>query len=166
MIIVIEILIIFILLMIMATLVLDERKHISRMKRLVKLKSYWDGINRRHVVRHNVLLEVEYSVGKKLSISRTKDISTHGIGLLLDEKLSRRTMLDIAIKVDDKIDPIKTRACVMWSQEAVEDEQRSSKRLFHTGLKFMRFANSQHEKRLFEYIKSIEKRATENYSRA
>lgn len=158
MVLILEVLIILVLVTIMATLIIDEQKHRRRMRHLVKVKTYWDGINRRCAVRHNVQLEVNYSRDQNsVKITRTRDISTHGIGLALDEKFMRKTPLCLDINIPGSNEPIKTHALVMWSKEMQSDDSENGKRLFHTGLKFTRFLNVNHEKKLFEYIKSIEK---------
>ena len=159
-----EILVVAVLALIAVTLVMDERSHMRRQKRIVKLKSYWDGVNRRSVVRHSVSLEVNYKVQDGVRLSRTRDISTHGIGLVLEEKYARRTIMDVEIKLDDR-GPLRARARVMWSRESVEDEEPGHKRLFHTGLKFIKFQSPGHEKKLFDYIRTIEKDSVDEYAR-
>ncbi len=164
MILLIEILLIMILAMIMITLIVDERMHLKRMSHMVKLRSYWDGINRRSVMRHNVTLDVAYKLQNNVKVTRCRDISTHGIGLVLDEKLERRSILNLEIKVDAAKDPIKTKAKVMWCKEAFEDEKSGEKRQFHTGFKFLRFQDPRHEKVLFDYIRTIEAGAGNGYA--
>ncbi len=162
MIIVIEFLFIVILIMIMATLVLDEKHRRKRSNNLVKLKNYWDGKNRRHVERYNVNLNVHYTINSALKISKSRDISTHGIGLMLEEKLEKRTPLSIEIKLKDQKQTIRAKGRVMWSKEAIEEEKYSPKRLFSTGIKFLRFNDPLQEKKLFDYIRSIEKEFSPN----
>ena len=157
MIILVELLIILVLLMTIVTLVFDEINHRKRAKHLVKIKEYWNGSERRRVERYNATLDVSYSINHKLKNSKTKDISTHGLGLILEEKLERKTPLLIEIKIDGVKDPIKAKAHVMWSKEAIEDEKYSPKRLFLTGIKFSRFSDSPQEKKLFDYIRTLEK---------
>ena len=86
----IEALIIFICAMIFSTLIIDEKKKRRRELRAVKLMGFWDGRDRRRDERLNVILEVKYSVGQITVVSKTsktKDISTRGIRLLLDENI-------------------------------------------------------------------------------
>ena len=164
MIIVIEILLITILAMIMLTIIIDEANHRKRVKHMVKLKEYWDGKERRVVGRYNVTLDVNYSINHNFRNSKSKDISTRGLGLILEEKFERRTPLSVEIKIDDGKESVKAKASVMWSKEAVEEEKYSSKRLFETGIKFTRFADTAHEKRLFDYIRSLEKNLPHEYA--
>ena len=157
MILIIELLVITILIMIMITLVIDETTIRKRAKHLVRLKRYWDGKERRRVSRHNVTLDVNYSINHAFKNTKTKDISTKGLGLLLEEKFEKKTPISLEIKIENTKEPIKAKARVMWSREAVEDEKYSPKRLFNTGLKFLRFTDPAHEKKLFEYVKTMEK---------
>lgn len=164
MIIVIEILLITILVMIMFTVVIDESNHRKRAKHLVKLKEYWNGKERRLVERYDVILDVNYSINHNFKNSKSKDISTRGLGLILEEKLERQTPLSVEIKIDGGKESIKAKASVMWSKEAVDEEKYSSKRLFETGIKFIHFADTAHEKRLFDYIRSVEKKLPREYA--
>ena len=164
MIIVIEILLITVLAMIMVTLVIDETNHRKRTKHLTKLKEYWDGKERRVVERHNVTLDVNYSINHTFKNSKTKDISTRGLGLILEEKFEKRTPLSVEIKIDGGKESIHAKASVMWSKEAVDEEKYSPKRLFETGIKFIRFVDTAHEKKLFDYIRSIEKIPPHEYA--
>lgn len=152
-----------IVLMIILTLVVDEKSHRDRTRSLVRIRTYWNGENRRRVVRHNATIDVEYSINHHMKPSKSRDISTHGLGLILDEKLERRMALSLIIRIQHAGDPIKAKARVMWSQEADEDERDSPKRLFHTGIKFIRFADARHEKQLFDYIRSITKDTEDSY---
>ncbi|MCK4462922.1 MAG: PilZ domain-containing protein [Candidatus Omnitrophica bacterium] len=164
MIIVIELLLITVLAMIMLTIVIDETNHRKRARHLVRLKEYWDGKERRVVERCDVILDVNYSINHNFKNSKSKNISTRGLGLILEEKLERRTPLTIEVKIDSMKEFIKAKASVMWSKEAVDEEKYSPKRLFETGIKFTRFADAAHEKRLFDYIRSIEKNSPHEYA--
>lgn len=160
----IELLIISILVVIGVTLFLDEKKNRGRAKNLITIKSYWNGENRRRVIRHNAALDVNYSVNHHFKPSRSRDISTHGIGLILSEKLERGAAISLEIRVNGLRDPIKAKARVMWCGEAEEYKGKGPKRLFLTGIKFVRFSDSNQEKKLFDYIRSIEKDITDNYA--
>ncbi|NQT21815.1 MAG: PilZ domain-containing protein [Candidatus Omnitrophica bacterium] len=157
MIILIEILLILILAMIMLTLIVDETNHKKRTKHLVKLKGYWDGKERRRVMRHNVNLDVRYSINHAFKNTTSRDISSHGVGLILEEKLERKTPLSVEIVINGNNEPIKAKARVMWAKEAFDEEKFTPKRLFHTGIKFVRFTNTLQEKKLFDYIRTLEK---------
>lgn len=163
MILIIEILIIVILIMIMMSIVIDEANRRKRIKHLHLLKGYWDGRERRAVARHKVVLDVNYIVNHGSKPTKTKDISTCGIGLVLEEKMKRKTLLSMEIKLDNEKDPIKVRGRVMWSKEAADEEKQDQKRLFNTGIKFIRFNDRTDEKRLFDYIRTIEKNASQDY---
>lgn len=156
MIVLIEILLITILGLILVTLALDEKTHRRRSKHLVGLKGYWNGENRRRVIRHNTTLDVHYKVNHHKKISKSRNISTRGVGLVLDEKLERNTPLSVEIRVNGQASSISAKALVMWCKEVQDDKKVVAKRLFHTGIKFIRFTDAQQEKRLFDYIRTIE----------
>ncbi|MBL7156801.1 MAG: PilZ domain-containing protein [Candidatus Omnitrophica bacterium] len=152
---VVEVLIIVILVMIFSTIIVDERKNRQRKLRLVKLKGYWDGGERRSVERLDISLGVRYSMnGKKVEV-KSADISTKGIKLLLDEKLERGTPLRLEIKLPEQDRIVKTRGEVAWTEESLEDEKNSSIRLFNTGIKFFDFQNAD-EKHLFDFIYNLQ----------
>ncbi|UCD55538.1 MAG: PilZ domain-containing protein [Candidatus Omnitrophota bacterium] len=151
----IESLIILICVMIFSTLIIDEKKHRRREMRAVKLKGFWDGSERRTVDRLNVTLEVKYSVNAKVVISKSADISTKGIRILLDEKIEKTTPLRLEIKIPNQNRIIKADGEVVWSEESIEDEKIAAKRLFNTGIKFSSFQNAD-EKKLFDFIYNIQ----------
>jgi len=154
----IEGLIIFICAMIFSTLVIDERKKRKRELRSIRLKGFWDGGDRRRDERLNAILEVKYSIGRNSVTSKTstsRDISTRGIRLLLDEKIDKTTPLKLEIKLPVQSRLIRTSGEVVWSEEAIEDEKHSAKRLFNTGIKISRFREAD-EKRLFDFIRSLQ----------
>jgi len=165
-----EILIIIVLSAIVVTLILDETRKRSLERHPVKVKTYWDGINRRRAVRHNATLDVLYKINKNVLITvashnktKTRDISTQGIGLVLSEKMRRRMILSLEIKLGHSNEPVKAKAAVMWCRESVEDEEGEKQRLFYTGLKFIRFDDRRQEQRLFDYIHSLEQDTSESY---
>ncbi|MFH1791484.1 MAG: PilZ domain-containing protein [Candidatus Omnitrophota bacterium] len=161
--IILEILIITIMAMILLTLIIDERKHRERTSHLVRLRSYWNGANRRKVVRHNAELDVRYSVNHSMRESRSRDISTRGIGLILDEKLERNTPLLMEIKVAQETQGVSAKGIVMWCKEVPIARKKSGRRLFHTGIKFLRFTDSLQEKKLFSFIRNIEGEDMDRY---
>jgi c-di-GMP-binding flagellar brake protein YcgR len=153
----IEGLIIWICIMIFSTLILDEKKKRARQLRTIRLSGYWDGPERREDERLNATLEVKYLVSKNRAapkISQSKDISSKGIKLLLDEKIDKQTPLALEIKVPDQNRIIKASGEVVWAEEAIEDERRSAKRLFNTGIRISSFREAD-EKILFDFIRSL-----------
>lgn len=150
----IEVLIIIVLVMILSMLIIDERKKRSRNMRVVTLKGYWNGTERRSLMRLNVSLEVKYFTNSKPIYAKSVDISTKGIRLLLDEKIEKGTPLRLEIKLPGEEHLIKARGDVVWTEESIEDEKESAKRLFNTGIQFGKFQNSD-DKRLFNFVHSL-----------
>ena len=157
-IIVIEILVIVILFLILGTLFVSERNSNARKMRTLKLKGYWEGDERRGVDRLNVSLEVKYTANGKIISAKSKDISTRGIRLLLDERIDKGTGLHLEIKLPNQEPLVKASGEVVWSQESAEDERDSEKRLFNTGIKFTKFQKD-NEKRLFDFVHSLQSHA-------
>jgi len=157
----VELLFFAILIMIFSTVINDEIYRRRRASHLVKLKSYWEGKDRRLVERHKANLDVKYSINHDFKGAKTRDVSTCGIGLILDEKFKGNAVLKVEIKLDDEYDPIIARARVMWPKE-LHEAQNSPKRLFDTGLKFIKFYNASQEKRLFDYIRELENSSREH----
>ncbi len=153
----IETLIILICVMIFSTLIIDEKRKRKRELRSIKMKGFWEGGDRRKDERLNVILEVKYSIGQitvASKTSKTKDISTKGICLLLDEKIEKMTPLRLEIKVPDQNRLIKGMGEIVWADEAIEDGKHSAKRLFNTGIKISNFREAD-EKRFFDFIYSL-----------
>jgi c-di-GMP-binding flagellar brake protein YcgR len=150
----IEILIIIVLGMILSTVIIDEKNHRSRNMRTVKLKGYWDGSERRSVERLNVSLDIKYFTNGKPIGVQSADISARGVRLLLDEKIGKGTPLRLEIKLPDEERIVKAQGVAVWAEEALEEDNNSQKRLFNTGIKFLRFQDSD-EKRLFDFIHNL-----------
>ena len=153
----IELLIIAILIMTLSTLIFDERKNRLRDMRVVKLKGYWEGDERRSVGRFNVNLEVKYFTNGIPIYSKSADISTKGIRLLLDEKIQKNTPLRLEIKLPNQRRMIKATGEVVWSAESEEDKDLSAKRLFNTGIKFSKFRDD-NKKTLFDFVRALVER--------
>ena len=150
----IEILIVCILAMTLSTVIFDERKSRKRSMRIIKLKGYWDGSERRSIDRMNVTLEVKYAVNGSTVGTKGVDISTKGIRLILDEKFEKNTPLRLEIRLPDQTRLIKASGDVVWANESLEDEKIAAKRLFNTGIQFSRF-HANDEKRLFDFIHGL-----------
>jgi len=150
----IEILIIAILAIIFSTVVVDEKRNRQRGMRSVKLKGYWDGDDRRSVNRLNVSLQVKYFANGTALATQSADISVRGIRLLLDEKIEKGIPLRMEIKLPDDDCLIKASGEVVWTEESREDEKKSVKRLFNTGIKFSGFQGSGGRK-LLDFIQTL-----------
>ena len=152
---VIEILCVFILTMTLSALTLDERRKRKTNLRQIKVKGYWEGEERRAINRFDVCLGVKYSTNGKFARVKSVNMSTRGIRLLLDEKLEKGAPLRMEIKIPTKKETVKTTGEVAWSEESGEDEKGSPKRLFNTGIKFLK-VRADDEKKLFDFIHDTE----------
>ena len=94
---------------------------------------------RRKYIRVKARLYVGYKV---LNISKmeghcwSRDISVAGIGVIIKEKLSPATQLELRIGLQDKLKPLIVTARVFWQVEnpqAVEEEKES----YRTGMIFL-----------------------------
>lgn len=148
---IIEILCAAILIMTLSSIFIDERRKRRGAMRPVRLKGYWDGVNRRSSERLNIPLDVKYTIGGKSANAKSVDISSSGIRLLMDERAEAEALLHLEINIPDKGRIIKLRGEVVWSKESIEDEKGSAKRLFATGIKFIR-SRGDAEKILFDFI--------------
>lgn len=148
---IVEILCVAILVMTLASILIDERRKRRGAMRPVKLKGYWDGANRRSAKRLNIPLDVRYTIGGKSANAKSVDISSSGIRLLLDERAEAEAVLHLEINIPDRGQIIKLRGEVVWSKESIENEKGSAKRLFATGIKFVK-SRGDTEKTLFDFI--------------
>ena len=150
----IQILCAFVLFMILACLFFDERKSRLNNMRMVKLKGYWDGSERRSEERFDVDLPVRYYLNGNGTGAKGMDISAKGIRLLLDEKFEKDAHLRLEIKITGHKDLVRARGIVAWSSEAKEESGDSGRRMFNTGIRFTQFYNDG-EKQLFDFITHI-----------
>ena len=151
MILVIEILGVLMLATILLTLFLDERNGRLESMHKVKLKGYWEGPERRSVERFDITLDVRYFMDGGSAGTKSVDISTKGIRLLLDEKLEKGMPIKMEIKLPSQTDIIKVQGDIVWTEESPEDEKDSEKRMFNTGIKFTNL-HSAEEKKLFDFL--------------
>lgn len=152
----VETLCVIVLVMIFSTLLLDERRTRERGLALIRLKGYWDGDERRTTDRLNVTMEVRYHLNGKSATSKSMDISTKGIRILLDERIDKGTPTDVTMKIPGKNHLIKANGSIVWSNESKDESEDSGKRFFNTGIKFYSFHDSG-ERNLFNFIHEMEK---------
>jgi c-di-GMP-binding flagellar brake protein YcgR len=121
-----------------------------------KIEECWEGSDRRSHERFNKNLEVEYNLEKKphLKNGRSVDLSKVGMKLLLDEKLSKGTIMDLKVRVPEKRRTIEMEAEVIWTSDA-EKKDPSGKRFFYSGLKFISIREPAGI-HLSEYLASLE----------
>ncbi len=153
-IILIEALMVVVLIMILSTIFIDERKARLRSMRSITLAGYWDGGERRSITRLNITLEVKYFKNSHFGNVQSMDISAKGVRLLLDERLEKETPLRLEIRLPDQDQIVRSGGKVVWVEELVEKEKAAPKRLFNTGIEFFNFRDSDN-KRLFDFLHNI-----------
>ena len=134
----------------------DQIPNHRKSRRLLSLKSYWNGSNRRRVLRHNAVLFVNYVINNTIKHASSDDISKCGIGLLLDAKLEKGTIISLEIKLPNVHESIRIIGQVIWSNNVFESSKHSFKRFYNTGIKFIRFKKTNYSHLLFDYIRTIE----------
>jgi len=150
----IEALCVIVLCLILVAIIFDDRKNRNHAMRLIKLKGYWDGGERRSTERLNISLPIRYGAGGNITVSKSADLSERGVRLLLEERLEIGAPLTLEIQLPNVSRPVKATGEVAWVQEALEDKKAPAKRLFNTGIRLRKFHNSDGEK-LFEFIHSL-----------
>ncbi len=157
----VEVLCVIVLVMIFSTLLLDERRNRERDLSLIKLKGYWDGDERRTTDRLNVTMEVRYHLNGRSAVSRSMDISTKGIRILLDERIDKGTPIAVTMRIPGKNHLIQASGSIVWSSESKNESNDPNKRFFNTGIKFYSFRDSG-ERNLFNFIHEMEKIVPKN----
>ncbi len=121
-----------------------------------KIEEYWTGKERRKYNRFKKALDVIYTIAKKMNLHSkgcTIDISEGGMKLLLDEKLSAGTIMELKISTPASPQDIELEGEVVWCEEDSRKEA-SGKRYFHHGIKFLA-VNEPSGKLFCDYIRSI-----------
>ena len=120
------------------------------------LEEYWSGRERRRHVRFKDKLEVSYTVTKKAKIKNnayTVDISEGGLKILIDEKLGKRSILELIIILPTSGRSAKAEGEVLWSEE-FKGADPSGRRLFYHGIKFLGLKEPSGFN-LIEYIRAL-----------
>jgi c-di-GMP-binding flagellar brake protein YcgR len=126
------------------------------------IEEWWDGGERRKYRRFQATLEISYRVkqdGHREQAGKTIDISAGGMKILLTEKLSAGTHLDIQAELPGIAKHVQLEGEVAWSGEA-GGELASGKRSFYAGVEFSSLKEPSRTM-LINYINSI---ASENVS--
>jgi len=152
-----ELIIIVILVIALLMLMIEEEK-IKRGK-IPKgaMEEYWKGMERRKAIRIDTSFIVRYTVEEKPNAKlncRTKDISSGGMGLLVNEKLKGGTMLLLEFLLPDGQILIKAEGKVAWSSGEFNERNELGKRIFHMGIEFINIKPEDKEKLVF-YIDKI-----------
>jgi len=150
----IEVIAVVILVAALIILVMEERK-IRRSKVPVgAIKEYWDGNERRLAFRVNASFVVRYHIERKPSIrlnGYTKDVSSSGMRLVTNEKLSNGTLLLIEFDLPDLKSPISADGKVIWGEGKIDERDKMQRRIFQTGIQFVNM-KPEDKNKLVSYI--------------
>jgi c-di-GMP-binding flagellar brake protein YcgR len=152
----VSLIILSVLVLIMMTLLIDERRHKPAKSSNGKLTGYWDGVERRASVRIKSVLKAKYCVHKKTDQKKatiSKNISLGGILMQLSEKLFPATLLLIDIFLPSENSPITAKGEVVWIRELSHLDE-SGRRVFDAGIKFISM-NQRDKERLDKHIKGL-----------
>jgi c-di-GMP-binding flagellar brake protein YcgR len=133
----------------------EESKERKKAEPIGKLEEYWDGKERRRAVRVDTTLNVRYRILKTKAAQRrslSENISRLGACLLLDEKLSQGTLLELEIELPTPPSSLFTKARVVWTKES--PLQMIEKRNFHTGVEFLD-TDHQSQEKLSSFIEGL-----------
>lgn len=121
-----------------------------------QVEESWYGKERRKHRRFKTNFDAEYNVEKKphFKNGQSADISEGGIGLLLDEKLSKGLILRLKLAVPGAKKMVEAQGEVVWTND-VDDKDPSGRRFFRTGIKFVAIKEP-YSGYLSEYLRSLE----------
>jgi len=156
MILIVELLFVVLLSMILYMIYLHERILTKKNTPQAKMEEFWSGKERREHFRFEKSLGVNYIIEKKAHLKNagtTVDISEGGMKLLLDEKLSNDTIVDLKVFLPNSHKFAEVEGKVIWSEE-VKEIDPSGKRLFYSGISFIAVKEPSNGK-LAEYIRSL-----------
>lgn len=154
----IQIILICVLILILASLYLDERYKQKNKIPKGKLTQFWDGTERRRFVRISANVPVRYSLpkgGDNLKVVKTKDISIGGICMTITEKLSPNIGLRLEIELGEATSPIFAKGEVVWVKEDADLKDKEGIRYFSVGVEFREILPKDRE-RLVGFIKRSE----------
>lgn len=158
-----EIIIIFVLVIALISLIIEEEKiKKSKVPRGI-VKEYWSGQERRQYLRINTSLTVRYNVEKKFDVKlngHIKDVSSDGMRLLINEKLANGALLLLEFELPDIKGAISAEGKVIWADGEFNERDEIGRRVFNTGIQFLNI-RSEDRSRLVAYIKKIAKKIDE-----
>ncbi len=137
----IEFLILAILIMILITLLIDEKRLKLEKSPAGKMLEYWPyGKERRCSIRVSTILSTKYSVETNNKYTIINNIGNGGILMQSNEKLIPSTCLCLDIILPNRKKPISAKGEVIWVKELPHTDEMG-KRLFDAGIKFLSMNN-------------------------
>ncbi|NQT06770.1 MAG: PilZ domain-containing protein [Candidatus Omnitrophica bacterium] len=155
---ILQLTILAVLVLILLTLFIDEKRLKAAFSPNSMMTGYWNGTERRTSIRIDTVLNAKYCIDKsypkkeRLDIV-SRNISHGGILISLREKLPTSTILTLDIELPDNQRCASIRGEVVWVKETSQPDDEGRK-LFDTGIKFVTFRPEEKEK-LDRHIKSL-----------
>ena len=156
-----ELIIIFVLLITLVALILEEAKIKKSKVPRGTVKEYWSGRERRQYLRINSSLIVRYSMEKKSDAKLNglmKDVSSDGMRLLANEKLTKGTLLLLEFDLPEVKGVVNAEGKVIWADGKFDERDEIGRRIFNTGIQFISIKPDD-KSRLVTYIKKIAEKA-------
>ena len=150
----IEGIIILILIASVIILITEERRIKKQGVSRGTIKEYWNGKERRQAQRLNASVFVKYSIEKKPHIKlagHTKDVSSSGMGLVVNEKLYEGTLLLLEFELPELKNAVCAEGKVVWVKGDLADRNKTGKREFQAGIQFLNI-KADDKNRLIAYI--------------
>jgi len=109
---------------------------------------------KRRFPRVNIPCKVSCVFGQRLLVfnKHTENISAAGISVILEEKLSISTVVDIELFLLDREKPLRYKGEIVWTTEISPIETKP--RLFDTGIKFIEI-NASHQEELKKFVDNL-----------
>jgi c-di-GMP-binding flagellar brake protein YcgR len=104
----------------------------------------WDGKERRKHARFPKVIDIVYSVKKKIRPGnniKTVDISEGGAKLVLDKKFDKGTLIVMQFEIPGLDKALDVEGRIVWSEEMVSQDE-DGKRLFSAGIEFVSIEGS------------------------
>ena len=152
-----EIIVIVMLVAVLITLTLEENELKKSKIPKGNVEEYWSGQERRQSMRINAAFTVKYSVDRKHLIAQNgqmKDVSGDGMRLLVNEKFTEGTLLQLEFDLPNTKDVISAKGEVVWADGEFAERDQNGKRIFQTGIQFVNIKLNDRN-RLVDYIKTI-----------
>ncbi|MBL7071774.1 MAG: PilZ domain-containing protein [Candidatus Omnitrophica bacterium] len=152
-----ELIIVCVLIGALLVMVIEEDKIRKSKVPRGALEEYWEGRERRKSIRITSSFIVRYTIEEKAHTKlncRTKDISSTGMGLIVNEKLATGTMLLLEFILPETQKLFKAEGKVAWATGEFDERNELGKRLFHMGIEFINIGQDDRNE-LVSYIEKI-----------
>ena len=149
--------ILIVLVCILALVCLEERRKRLESRAASRTSKIWNGAERRKNIRVNCNLDIRYnlvSAREKAGMdSVSRDISAGGTKLILEQKMSPGSLLEMDVALPQEKNPLKVTGKVAWQREIPGDIKKDGIRRFATGIEFVRISHADRQ-RLSQFVKT------------